>query len=318
MGLTFFSELAGAELLRLADDLRVVAALQRAHAALAIAIVDLSDERLRALLRLQDAGLRLTAWLVLAASEGYWLNADNLPAARRRYHAVRDWLRAGGLALETMGLDLEPPIDDAAALLRGGPRALGALLRRRRSEASCESARRGYAELVREIRADGFAVETYQLPLLLDERATGGSLLQRTLGLVDVAADREVLMLYRSLLPAPLGDWLVAAYGPEAQAIAVGITGGGVPFVLDALGARLLRGPSLVQELRRARRYSERLYVFSLEGCVQQGELEALCALAIEPAAPEPLVALAGRLSRRAIGALLRLARVWGRRPNPR
>lgn len=285
---------------------------------LAIAIVDLSDERLRALLRLQDAGLRLTAWLVLEASAGYWLNADNLPAARRRYRAVRDWLRASGLAIETIGLDLEPPIEDAAALLRGGPRALGALLCRRRSEASCERARRGYAELVREIRADGFTTETYQLPLLLDERATGGSLLQRTLGLVDVAADREVLMLYRNLLPPPLGDWLVAAYGPEAQAIAVGITGGGVPFVLDVLGPRLLRGRQLAQELSRARRYTDRLYVFSLEGCVQQGELEALCALAIAPAAPEPWVALAGRLSRRAIGALLRLALVWGRRPNPR
>lgn len=308
MSLTFFSELGGDALLRLTEDARVVTALQRAGAALALAMVDFSDARRRAAQRLQDADVRLTAWLVLERSQGYWLNADNLPDARRRYHALRDWLRASGVAIEAVGLDIEPPIEDATALLHRGSPALWALLRRRRSLATHERARQGYAELVREIRADGFAVETYQLPLLLDERATGSSVLQRTLGLVDVAADREVLMLYRSLLPAPLGDWLVAAYGPEAEAIAVGITGGGVPFVLETLGPRLLRGPRLVQELRRARRYTDRLYVFSLEGCVQQGELEALCATAVEPAAPEPLAEFAGRLSRRAIGALLRLA----------
>jgi hypothetical protein len=47
-----------------------------------------------------------------------------------------------------------------------------------------------------------------------------------SVALVDVATDREVWMLYSSFLRA-LGPGLIWAYGPQAQAIAVGTPGGG-------------------------------------------------------------------------------------------
>jgi len=51
-------------------------------------------------------------------------------------------------------------------------------------------------------------------------------LLQRLAGLVDVTTDREVWMLYSSFMRS-LGPAMIWSYGPQAQAIAVGSTGGG-------------------------------------------------------------------------------------------
>ena len=75
-----------------------------------------------------------------------------------------------------------------------------------------------------QIHADGWQAENYQFPLIADERQAGSALLQR-LALVDAATDCEVWMLYSSFL-RPLGPGLIWAYGPQAQAIAVGTTGG--------------------------------------------------------------------------------------------
>jgi len=96
------------------------------------------------------------------------------------------------------------------------------------------------------------------------------------LGLVDVRADRDVWMLYRSVLPHPWGECLVDVYGPDAAAIAVGISGGGVAVLQPAFEARLLGAQTLIDELRRARRHTVHLYVFSLEGCIEAGMLAAV------------------------------------------
>jgi 2-oxoacid dehydrogenases acyltransferase (catalytic domain) len=81
------------------------------------------------------------------------------------------------------------------------------------------------------------------------ERQTGSTLLQR-LALVDVATDREVWMLYSSFLRA-LGPGLIWAYGPEAQAIAVGTTGGG-PNIPGSPQMPTLNWEQLAGDLRLA------------------------------------------------------------------
>ena len=52
-------------------------------------------------------------------------------------------------------------------------------------------------------KADGFTVETYQFPTIVDDRQRGSRFWQATLGALDVTADREVVMLYTSLLGNP-------------------------------------------------------------------------------------------------------------------
>ena len=311
-GLTYFVELGGSELLELLAHPGLLDGLRRSRAALAVAMLDLSAERGEALRELQARGIPLTAWLTVEEERGYWLGADNAERAVSRYHEVHAWLRAAGVVAEAVGLDLEPPLEDSRALVAEGRRALLRLLRRRRSREALQHARRIYLELVDQIRADGQRAETYQFPIILDERRAGSSLLQRTLGLVDVPSDREVVMLYESLLPEPIGRLLVESYGAECQAIGVGLSGGGVPFVLQAIGSRRLRGERLLQALRRARRFTPHLYLFSLEGCLESGSLAGLLDPGVAPCA-EPSshpLAFGARLARAGLQLLLRAERL--------
>jgi hypothetical protein len=122
------------------------------------------------------------------------------------------------------------------------------------------------------MRAESWRVESYQFPSIADDRQAGSRLLQRAFGMMDLAVDREVWMLYSSILP-PRGPGWLCSYGPQAQAIAVGSTGGGIDS-LPKLGWDELR-----RDLLLARRWVENVYVFSLEGCVEQRLLPRIASI---------------------------------------
>ena len=77
------------------------------------------------------------------------------------------------------------------------------------------------------MRIDGYSIESYQIPLVVDEREIGSSLLRKTLGIIDLPVDREVLMLYSSITKNHNPGFLWS-YASEAQGIGIGSTGGGV------------------------------------------------------------------------------------------
>jgi hypothetical protein len=129
--------------------------------------------------------------------------------------------------------------------------------------------------LVEQIRSDGYPVESYQFPFIADERLVGSSILQRATGLVDVSVDREVWMLYSSFF-RPHGAGIISSYADEAQAVALGSTGGGVDHDLTAIPIQPLSWDEFARDLRLAWYYCDDLFIFSLEGCVQQGFLERL------------------------------------------
>ncbi|MCK5800750.1 MAG: hypothetical protein KAI47_26365 [Deltaproteobacteria bacterium] len=301
--LTYFIELAAPALSELLARPGVIDGLVRQGAAVAMAILDLNPARREAIAALTARGIPVTAWLVLHRDAGYWLTADNGEVARARYHEVQDWLRAHDLEVICFGLDVETPIDDSRDLFARGRQALYRLFLERRSRDKLRKAAQAYDALLDEIRRDGYAVESYQFPLIVDERRARSQLLQRALGVVDIKTDREVLMLYRTLLPRPFDALLVDAFGPDADAIAVGITGGGVDFVLEET-QRLLSLDELLIDLRRAARYTRNLYIFSLEGCVEAGIFEALDDVTLDPMAPA-FGTFATRMARWALRALL-------------
>ena len=124
------------------------------------------------------------------------------------------------------------------------------------------------------MQAAGYRVQTYQLPFIADERGAHTTLLERVLGLVDVRGDEEVLMLYGSF-NHQTGAGMLWAYGPAAQAVAVGSTARSGDAATDA---RLppLDWDEFPRDLIVAAHFARTVGVYSLEGCVQQGFLPRL------------------------------------------
>ena len=288
--LTFACELDPARLTALFADPAVIADLQALGAHVALALADLSDERAAVVQQLNRAGVPVVAIPLLSLEEGYYFTPDNTTRAAARYDEWRAWAARHGLVWEGVGLDIEP---EAAFYLQlmDNPWGLPArLLPRLRDRERPGRARTAYTALVERIRADGYRVENYQFPLIADERWAHSTLLQRLMGLVDVHTDREVWMLYSSVMPGSLGPALLWIYGPEGQAIAVGTTGGG-PDIPGHPQVRAFDWAALARDLRLARRWSDDLYIHSLEGCVQQGILGRLRSFDWEPAVTPPRMA---------------------------
>jgi hypothetical protein len=271
--LTFACELDSARLAELFTGSGVVDDLLALRARVALMCSDFSDERAGAVRRLNAAGVPVVGIPLLPLAEGYYFTVDNADRAAGSYQEFMAWTRRHELVWDGVGLDIEPDgriflqiADDPWGLV---PMLAPRLLDRARPARS----KAAYRALVERIRADGWRVENYQFPMIADERQAGSTLLQR-LALVDVATDREVWMLYSSFLRA-LGPGLIWAYGPQAQAIAVGTTGGG-PDIADSPQMPTLNWEQLAGDLRLARHFCDQILIHSLEGCVWQGFLPRL------------------------------------------
>jgi hypothetical protein len=286
--LTFACELRSPRLTALLSDGEVIDDLRRLKAGVAIATIDFSAERAAAVRKLSDAGIPVTAWLVLPEREGYFFDAENFAAAQKRFAEFQDWTKANHLRWAAVGLDIEPDIRELGHLAHGnGWNLLPVFMGRLFDYRQMRAARANYAGLLARIHAAGWQTQTYQFPFIADERAAGSTVLQRLVHLIDVKGDHEVLMLYSSFTPT-YGAGLIEAYGTEADAIAIGSTGG--DSKLDA-GTTPLDWTRFLRDYRAARRWSRSIGVYSLEGSVRQGFLRRLAsmrpaALAATPAEP--------------------------------
>ena len=74
-----------------------------------------------------------------------------------------------------------------------------------------------------QMQTHGYRVQTYQFPFIADERAAHTTVMERLTGILDLRSDQEVLMTYTSFNQS-LDSALISAYGPDAQALAIGIT----------------------------------------------------------------------------------------------
>jgi hypothetical protein len=301
--LTFACELERQPLKELFADAAVTRHLQAMNAAVSLGLLDLSEERAAVVRHLNEAGIPVVAWLLLPMEQGYWFNADNWPEAISCYVAFRHWKAEHHLRWAGVGLDFEPDINEMRMLQSGaiGP-LMPELFKRLLDRERVRRAQLAYAMLAAQIRADGYAVESYQFSSIVDERKAGSTLLQRLFSIVDVPVDREVLMLYSSFMRrlGPANLWL---YGPDAGGIGVGSTGGGVEGP-DAIAP--LTWDELARDLRLASRLGDHIFIFSLEGCAHQGFLSRLAAFDWDSPVDPPLEA-ARRLnwSRRGMRGIL-------------
>jgi len=277
--LIFFSELEGAELLELLRRPRVLDQLTANGYGIALSVARMDTARAQAARLLHGCGVALVAWLLLPPEEGFAFNLQNYPQAIAQYRAFRAWAIEHGLTFEGIGLEIEAPPEGDPRSPRWGAREAVRRFWLAGDNLLYASARAAYVDMVGAIRHDGYEVHTFQMPFIADDRRAGTTLVQRSLDIMDLPADVDVLMCSSSVaserLDDDLGGALIASYGPAADAIGVGSAseeGDG-----DA-GARL-PWPALRRDLLLAARYTDTIYVFSLEDCVERGLIEPIAAL---------------------------------------
>ncbi|QPC84269.1 hypothetical protein G4Y79_07815 [Phototrophicus methaneseepsis] len=272
--LIFYCELDEPGLIEMFTGGRVVTLLEEIGASVSMGIRDMSDGRAEIVRSLNAANIPVIAWLLLPQEQGYWFNAGNWPYAQQRYHAFKDWSAKHNLQWAGIGLDIEPDRNEIEFLISSGGKGVFRLLKRAFSTSDAlVRAQFAYEQLVAQMRADGFSVDVYHIPTIIDERRAGSHTLSHLFQLVDVPADREVLMLYSSFF-GKNGVGGLWSYASQAQSIGVGSTGGGVE--IGDLPSRILSWDEFARDLRLASYHTTNIHVFSLEGCVQQHYLENL------------------------------------------
>lgn len=247
----------------------VIASLNDLHAQVAIAILDFTPVRADLVHRLNQAGIPVTAWILLSKAEGYYLNADNAPAAAARVAAFEDWTSDNGLKWAGLGLDIEPNFAVLGALKTHRRRLIAALLRRGLNGDRIAGSRQAYSKIIAEIQSRGYPVQTYQMPYIPAERSVHSSLLDRLLGTVDVRGNEEYLMLYTNVA-RPVGAGMIWSLGRDAEAISIGSTDGDTA---PGRGAGPLNWDEFSRDLIVASHFSRQIGVYNLEGCVRQGFL---------------------------------------------
>lgn len=300
--LSFACELDPARLTELFADGSVIDDLRALTARVVIMVSDFSRERAAVVRQLNDAGVPLVGIPLFPVRDGYYFTVDNAGRAAERYEQWKAWSAEHALRWDWVGLDIEPDATFYQQIMIN-PRGLPALLLPRlRDHDGPRRARELYASLVERIHLDGWRVENYQFPLIADERKAGSTFLQRLLGLVDVRTDREVWMLYMSFFRT-LGPGLLWSYGADADAIAVGTTGGG-PDIEGHPQMPALDWEEFARDLLLARHFTEQVYVHSLEGCVWHGFLRRLRSFDWQEPS-RPCTAGAAGVMRRLLQALL-------------
>lgn len=274
--LTFFTELDSEGLTALFSDSAIIKTLNSLDAAISLGILDLSDARAKVVKKLNKAGIPVIAWLLLPKDEGYWFNTGNYPQAAARYEHFLEWTGAHKLEWAGVGLDIEPNINDFIQLRdkKQAHKVAATLFHRFRDRQQAKKAHQAYQSLVDRIRKDGYPVESYLIPLILEERRAQASVLERTAGLVDIQTDREVFMLYSSFL-RPNGDAVLWSYAPESDSVGVGNTGGGVDLE-GVIDIPPLTWDEFSRDLRLCVARQKPVHIFCLEGCVAQGFLPRL------------------------------------------
>lgn len=272
--LTFFCELPASDLLALFDDPVVIENLCYLDATISMGILDLSPERAKIVQRLNQAGIPVTAWQLLPKEEGYWYNTRNAPQASMRYMEFKEWSHKYNLQWAGIGVDIEPAFAEMSQFSNQPARLLPLLWKRLWDSQTVTGARAAYSGMVTAMHHDGYTVESYQFPIILDERKAGSTILQRVAGIVDLDVDREILMLYTSFM-RPNGPGIFWSYAQEAGAVGIGNTGGGVD-IKGVVDLPPITWEEFQRDLLLAHRLNKAIYIFSLEGCVQQGFLARL------------------------------------------
>lgn len=272
--INFACELDTRALQALLTDQTVIADLQALQASLTLGIFDYSPERAQVVRQLNQEGILVVAWLLLPIEQGYWFHQENAIQALARYRDFKSWTEENNLNWDGVRLDIQPDIHEMQRWLVEKWRTIPYMLKRSFKWKTFRSARRIFRYLINEVHSDGYRVDIYQYPFIIDERKAESTLIQRATGILDLPADREVLMLYSSFV-RPHGAGFLWSYAPEAQCISIGTTGSDIGSK-PSLDPTPLSLDEFDRDLRLAWNWTNNLFIYNLEGCVKQGYLHHL------------------------------------------
>ena len=272
--ITFFCEMPADELKELFTNNQVIRQLLQLNANVSLGLLDFSSDRASVVKKLTRAGIPVTAWLLLPKEQGYWTSLDTVSETVHCYRNIKVWTEKNGLNWAAVGLDIEPRLDRMKLFGKNWTYEIPDLIKRLFLTNKYQKQENDLRALVNQIRADGYPVETYNFPFVIEERKADSNILSKLLGTPDLEADREVLMLYSSFFTKN-GDAILWSYAHQAQGIGLGSTGGGVE--LDGgEPLREMRWIDLRRDLLIAQEFTQHIYIFSLEGCMRNNYLERL------------------------------------------
>lgn len=273
--LSFFTELPSSELKGLFADSLVIAELKALHAEIRMGVLDFSPERVEVVRQLNAEGIPVVAWLLLPKEEGYWFNMGNGPDALLRYEKMQNWTLENGLKWAGIGIDLEPSIDDIVLMTSDPNAAAKKALGRLFDNSKIKNGKEDYQRVIEKIKSDGYHLESYILPFLLDEREAGSQTFQKVTGILDIPVDTEIQMLYSSFY-GPNGVAFIPEYGKGQKAVAIGSTGGGVEIEGMAQTPPTMSWEDLERDLIIASKVVDQVHIFCLESSVEKGYLSKI------------------------------------------
>ena len=272
----FTTDLSGPAALALLQQPGVCAALAKGSYGVALGMMRLTDEHAAVARLLHEHGIPTVAWLILPSEQGFSFNSQNYPQALACYDVFRAWVLRHDLHFDAVGLEVAPP-EDVVSFEDFSARHIAHRFWIAGENMLFPAARAAYIELVALMHHDGYEVHAYQLPFVADDRRAGTTLIQRALEIVDMPADVDVLMCPSSVplepLGSDLGGALIASYGPVADAIGLSVS--------EQTNESIAPLPwhAIRRDLLLAARFTDTIYVDTLEACIEHGLLERITAL---------------------------------------
>ena len=269
--LSFFNEQEGKELQKLFSDTSLISNLKKLHAEIRMGMLDLSEERIEVLKKLNQAGVPVVAWLLLPKEKGYWFHSGNSKEAFDRYYEIKKWAEDHEIKFSGIGIDLELDMNEIELFKTNKLKLFGRVVGRLYDKEEFLEAKKEYEKLIDVIRKDGFSIESYYIPFIRYETEKGQTALQQASRFMDLQTDKDIPMLYTSFMGNPYGVLKELAISENLQYVAIGSTGGGFDPSMPSM-----TWGDLAYDLRLVSKTAKEIHIFCLEASVQKGFIPKL------------------------------------------
>ena len=270
---TFFSQLPNHRLAEVFTDSAVIQQLKALDASVVLAITDFHEYRAETVKLLNAWDIPVSAWLMLPRDEGYWFTVNNHPLALARYEAFKAWTERDSLSWKRVGFSIEPDLQEVDKISNADWSTWFDLLGDMMDDKSYQQAQTSYHRLADQIISDGFALETYVYPFMLEE---GNKHLRKLTGLISVNSEREIPLVFSNYTHEEV-DKPVFKYIQHHRLSAIGVGSSGGELHHSGIDIpKPLNYKQILHDMEIAYNLSNEIYVFSLEGCHKQGILEQL------------------------------------------